>query len=399
MVYRHDIQTALVDAVYHKNKDVETFHSILSSTLRVDISRRKNHLRLNLPRVLKSGGIDLFQLMLEEYCCTDDYQKQVDEAQANYIVESVKTARDHLFDIGGPMVDYAAPITLATNDVSNFDRRPIKAVVYSNSKHNLQDVTEHLLVKFGQENIAEMNEGSISSMSYELGRFRNGQKEVQYCQICNGCNEVTGEKGISCTNMLMEVMDIDGNTFIIEPQRVVRAVGIGETSPNVVGNLVDAARLQGESLSKYGTVTRKHWRVGDALRVDIRQTHPLLKKRWSEDTWKVYGSDKCREFYEEHGGLGRDGYFGPLPIYENGVQEVLVELKKWQPCNRFHNRRWYKGPTLDQAPIITENQDCFILCLDAALSHGLDLSFVTHMFLLESIDDAGEQCNDMADMQ
>lgn len=336
----------------------------------------------------------MFKFMLEEYCCTDDYQKQVDEAQADYIVKSVKKARDYLFDNGGPMADSTrAPITLATNDVSNFvDRRPIKAVVYSNSKHNLQDVTEYLLVEFGQEHIAEMNEGSISSMSYELGRFRNGQKEVRYCQICNGCNEVTGEKGVSCTNMLMEVVDKEGNTFIIEPQRIVKAVGVGETDPDVVGNLVDVARLQGEPLSKYGTVTRKHWRIGDALRIDIRQNHPLHSKRWSEDIWKTYGSEQCYKLIHEHGGLGRDGYFGPLPSYENGVQEVFVELKKWQPCHRFHGRRWYKGPTLDQAPIITENQDCFILCLDAALSHGLDLSFVTHMFLLETIDDAGEQC-------
>ena len=29
-----------------------------------------------------------------------------------------------------------------------------------------------------------------------------------------------------------------------------------------------------------------------------------------------------------------------------------------------------------------------MLCLHAGLSHGLDLSFVTHMFLLEPIDDA-----------
>ena len=33
-------------------------------------------------------------------------------------------------------------------------------------------------------------------------------------------------------------------------------------------------------------------------------------------------------------------------------------------------------------------EDCFILSLDAGLSHGLDLSFVTHIFLLEPVDDA-----------
>ena len=33
-------------------------------------------------------------------------------------------------------------------------------------------------------------------------------------------------------------------------------------------------------------------------------------------------------------------------------------------------------------------EDVFILALDASLAHGLDLSFVTHLYLLEPIDDA-----------
>jgi hypothetical protein len=36
----------------------------------------------------------------------------------------------------------------------------------------------------------------------------------------------------------------------------------------------------------------------------------------------------------------------------------------------------------------TLNEDCFMLALDAGLSHGLDLSFVTHIFLLEPVEDA-----------
>lgn len=348
-------------------------------------------MQITLSPAIKCGGIKLFKYLMEQYACTDDYQKTVDEAQANYIMKYVRNVRSELDALGGPIEDSThAPITLATNTDSTWvDRRPIKAVVYSNSKHNLADVTEHLLVNFKPENIAEMNEGLISSMAYELGRFRNGTKEVQYCPICGGCNECQGQSGTSCSNMLMEVIDKEGNVFLIEPQRVLRAVGVGELDPDIVGNRVDDLRLQGESLSKYGTVTRKHWRVNDALRIDVRQDHPVLQSRWSEEQWTAFGSERCKELIAEHGGLGRDGYLGPLPTYEGGVQEVYARLKKWQPCGRFHGKsRWYKGPTLDHVPIITEKEDCFILCLDAHLSHGLDLSFVTHMFLLETIDDA-----------
>jgi hypothetical protein len=43
---------------------------------------------------------------------------------------------------------------------------------------------------------------------------------------------------------------------------------------------------------------------------------------------------------------------------------------------------------LADSPVQTVKEDCFMLSLDAGLSHGLDLSFVTHIFLLEPVDDA-----------
>jgi hypothetical protein len=261
--------------------------------------------------------------------------------------------------------------------------------VYSSSQFNLTDVTEHLYLSFRPENIAELNQGNIKSMSYELGRFRNGFKEGCDCPICGGWNDSYGTKLTSCSNLLMEVSDTEGKTFLIEPQRVRRAIGIGAREPQVVGNLVDPTRLQGESLSKYGSVTHKHWRVGDALCVDVRDPHPLLQKRWDEEVWEKYGSYKCIELMEEDRGFGRDGYLGPLPTYESGLDEVFVKLKKWQPCGRFHGKsRWYTGPSVETVPLREEKEDVFILCLDASLAHGLDLSFVTHMFLLEPIDDA-----------
>jgi len=62
---------------------------------------------------------------------------------------------------------------------------------------------------------------------------------------------------------------------------------------------------------------------------------------------------------------------------------------KWQACGSFHSRsRWFTGNAFHDAPIERIHEDVFLLSLDAELSHGLDLSFVTHMFLLEPIDDA-----------
>jgi hypothetical protein len=129
--------------------------------------------------------------------------------------------------------------------------------------------------------------------------------------------------------------------------------------------------------------------VGDVLEIDVRDPHPLLPARWSREEWAKHGSEKCIQLAENDNWDGQDWFFGPLPTYEEDRDRVVVRLAKWQPCSRFHNpSRWYKGPLLAHAQVTTVEEDVFVLCLDAQLSHGLDLSFVTHMFLLEPIDDA-----------
>ena len=162
--------------------------------------------------------------------------------------------------------------------------------------------------------------------------------------------------------------------ILIEPERVLRTLN------------VSIARMEGETMSSYSKHT-KFWRVGDTLEIDLRSDHPLLPPRRSEKEWESFGSKKCRELAEADGHQGQDWYFGELPS-DSGLSCEAV-LVKWLPCGRYHNHsRWYKGPQLQDAPIQRETQDVPILSLDAGLSHGLDLSFVTHMFLLEPIDDA-----------
>ena len=110
--------------------------------------------------------------------------------------------------------------------------------------------------------------------------------------------------------------------------------------------------------------------------------------------------DQWKEFAVNDQYLGRDWYFGTLPSsqrdqedHENGniiVRTTTIEmvLMKWQKCNMFHNSKWYTGPKLIDEPVLKRKGDTFRLCLDADLAHGLDLSFVTHIFLLEAINDA-----------
>ena len=241
-------------------------------------------------------------------------------------------------------------------------------------------------------------------MSYDLGRFRNNFKEGKRCLICGGWNDFIGRNITGCRRQLMEVFDGD-RTFLIEPERIKRAVGEDELNSYTdawirnIGNPVEMNRLDGAPLTKYGLSNGK-WRAGDVLCVDARDPHPLLNKRWDEKRWAEYGSARCIELRNEEAGEGRSNYLGPLSHDDSGHGgEVIVRLTKWQACGAFHSRPrfdarrkkvvgWYTGPSLEHVDTLKQKEDTFILLLDASISHGLDLSFVTHIFLLEPIDDA-----------
>jgi len=396
-----DVQSDIVEAVCSTKRSVDDYLDVLYR-LGVEVERRGVDLSYKIKRAL-SGGPTLFDVLLSEYMATDEYQMMVDEAQANYIANTVKQERRQLEERGGAIENaLGAPITLATNDdsLSNLskDRRPVKAVIYSESHNNLLSVADYIYDIFPRESIAEMCEGRIAEMTYELGRFRNNRKEGKHCPICNCWNEFKGLNLTSCHNRLLEVEDADGNIFLIEPERILRAISVEEfqswsldRQEEMVGQPLMSFRIPGteaDKFSKYG-LSPKYWRVDDGLIIDARDPHPLLPRRWDEEQWQGYGSQICKELAEKDLGQGRDNYFGPLHEYDDGGLNVIVKLRKWSKCGTFHGtNRWYTGPTLVDADIETIKEDVFLLFLDASLATGLDLSFVTHLFLLEPIDDA-----------
>ena len=400
-----DVQCDIVEAACSSKRSVVEYLDVLDR-MGVEVDRRGADLTYKLQITLGSPNTDkeLFHLLFAEYMATDDYQMMVDEAQATYIADTVKQERRQLEARGGAIENVlGAPITLATNDDSlsdpSNDRRPIKAVIYSESHTNLLSVAEFLYERFPRENLAELCEGRIAEMTYELSRFRNNYKEGKHCPICNCWNEFKGRNLTSCHNRLLEVEDAEGRFFLIEPERILRAVSVEEYNTwsldrqaEMVGNTLMNFRLPGteaDKFSKYG-LSPKYWRVDDGLIIDARDPHPLLPRRWNQKQWEQYGSQQCMELFVRDLGQGRDNYFGPLPEYDEGdALNVIVKIRKWSKCGTFHGTsRWYTGPTLVDTEIETVKEDVFMMLLDASLATGLDLSFVTHLFLLEPIDDA-----------
>lgn len=320
----------------------------------------------------------LAKAFFNEYLHSTEYQTLVDKAQARYIVEKTLQARRALNERGGPIVEAQKAISDYSLVEVRDDRRPIKVVVYSSNSNVLLSVTEHLYRNLSFENIAEMyDRAEIGDLGMELSRFRNGFREQRTCPVCHRPNEMenNGVPVTRCQHMLLEVVATDTQRrFLIEPERIV-------TTLNVPRN-----RMGGESLSSYSKLSR-FWEVGDLLEVDLRDPHPLFSRRESEETWKDWGSELCIGFAQVNFFNGPEWYMGPLASDNESATNLVVELAKWQKCSQFHGK-WYKGPRLVDSPVAKVKEDVFMLSLDASLATGLDLSFVTHIFLLEAIDDA-----------
>ena len=81
------------------------------------------------------------------------------------------------------------------------------------------------------------------------------------------------------------------------------------------------------------------------------------------------------------------GSLHPL-LWRRGRAGGRAQVIMWAPCGGGRSSRsWNGGRVLDSVPWQTEEQDASILILPEEGSTGLDLSFSTHLFLLEKIKD------------
>jgi hypothetical protein len=116
---------------------------------------------------------------------------------------------------------------------------------------------------------------------------------------------------------------------------------------------------------------------------------PPFARRRDDATWRRWGKDDCVRRAVDHGFDGGDWYLGPLWDDAGPPRHgpVRCRLLKWARCGNWHGR-WFSGPKLDRAPVVVRAEKVSVLCLTREASHGLDLSFLTHIFLLEPIRDS-----------
>ena len=121
--------------------------------------------------------------------------------------------------------------------------------------------------------------------------------------------------------------------------------------------------------------SRKYWKSGNTIRINIVEPHPLLSKRQSKERWDCMGSNDCRKRALSDRYFKRDWYFGPLCLLavEADNREMnetcVVRLVKFLSCGAFHGS-WYQGTKLLEMSVQQMKQDVFFLGLATKLGQG-----------------------------
>eukprot|EP00940_MAST-03C_sp_MAST-3C-sp2_P001006 g1006.t1 len=314
----------------------------------------------------------------------EEFNLLVDEVQAEYIVKRLKAARQ--------------------KETTRDARKP-KFVVFSQNDADLTSVTEHIIAKVGTSRVAEFNIadpkiGALAKM--ELDRFRTDRRKFRKCPVCGFSNHSQSracdavlmeveivEDGVPTTKQCLADDNVDDATkisfarrrrFLIEADRV---IGIIRSHRHHTTH--DFAQTADEY-----KLNSKFWSPNDLLTVNMSTDSNCYPRRPSDATWRQWNVSKCTRLALQNTFDGREWFFGPLPPERSdGSTTVTVRLCKWQKCHRFHSSSsWFKGPKLLDVPLVEGPDDVPILALYNYGSHGLDLSFVTHIFLLEPIHDS-----------
>ena len=70
-----------------------------------------------------------------------------------------------------------------------------------------------------------------------------------------------------------------------------------------------------------------------------------------------------------------------------GTHGGRAQIKMFSRCGKVGTKGWHKGKILDRSPWKVTEEDASILLLSREDSTGLDLSFCTHIFLIDYIKD------------
>eukprot|EP01039_Chlorochromonas_danica_P006985 gene6985-7727_t len=338
-----------------------------------------------------------------------------DRAKAHHIVNTLRDAKDKWIKFkrqsseafirsslrvslsGTPKLDRGNK----TREV--YPRRP-KAIVFSQYFNDLQGVGHFLYSMLGDSNVCE-HFGKYQSS--ELSRFRHSKRKFRRCPLCGCENGITQERYCEQILYLVEYIDfvnpwasgeLAAGLPVPGPERgghgaagpgghyvgrcLCSPIGCVETCNGYPNPFFDPASPQSLVNPNFALVSAEHIR-GWSLGIDLQigQEVYIIPQDASVD---ASGQADCS--------LGSDlkkGSLSPL-LWSGGRMGGRAVIKQWRRCGGVRsgsNSSWHGSNILSRVRWEVEAEDAMVLLLTKDGSVGLDLSFATHIFLLERIHD------------
>eukprot|EP01035_Chromulina_nebulosa_P017760 gene17760-23360_t len=307
----------------------------------------------------------------------------IDRAMAKYISETILNAK----------LDYQRNIRLSNQSFGfqnmNNIRKP-KAIVFSQHKSDLQGVGHFLYLdpRLGNSSVCE-HDGTFKSA--ELSRFRHSKKKFRICPLCGHENLIINQSGCDNTLLLVEYFteeEINAVTFsnttddvnISNPQPCEGGHGIAGKGGHFTGYCLCSPNGCNHQCRGYiNALGPTHLLQNEYSNPNIAIISESQVVGWTMGMqWQV--NQIVRVIRSEENGstiLWRGGQYGGL-----------ARIKMWRTCGgRSKYTGWHGMKAFDGLKWQAMDEDASILLLHKDGSHGLDLNFVTHIFLLEKIKD------------
>ena len=296
---------------------------------------------------------------LPEYDGVRPWDRRVHKTEPEWTASVFQQAAEHV------VASLAEPRRLVRAGGS----RPVKAVVFSRFINDLEQVGHHLTLSEGDAAVAQ-HYGQLRST--ELSRFRNGKAVYRACPRCGFANDET-TVGDRCGRRLLEI------TYDLDP-----------ALPNGLG--------AGDEFSRTWPVEEERILLRDFM-------HPDGWRPWTAQDYHRFGDlSAAQKRCIVRGSIGVAGSTLPRP----GGHDRLVTLRGFGTCGAYfgparptgrppylgqpagwvqHGVPYTPQPILRGVPWLSRALDTHLLLLCEDGTHGLDLSFVTHLFLVHRISD------------
>lgn len=241
--------------------------------------------------------------------------------------------------------------------------------------------------------------------SSELSRFRHSKRKYRICPLCGYHNTITNEKACDKTLLLVEYDEL--------PPTVVQAEGSAPTPPPPCpgghGSFGPGGHYSGPCLCSPGGCPRANshatcWpnALYNGNSIGINMANPQLALVAEEHIvgWKpgrewfvgqrvmVTSAAANESFNDSLLQPEQKSTAGGPALWQGGRLGGMATVRAWKRCGGASmTHSWHGNRVLHRIPWKVEEEDTMVLLLQHEGSTGLDLSFATHIFLLERIHD------------